>query len=867
LKYEVYGILIITISIIALSGEAAVGRALSKLFGLFLGKFYFALAICGVLFGLAVMIKRSWPNGWSTRKTGFVILVMALTLSSSISQINSRYMGIEDTAITGQFIMKTLDTELRTQLFMDEGSEKWSIQEKSISGGYVGALQFSLLFMLFGYYGALIMNIVMYLIAIMLITGKSYVEMIRIIKVKITRFIKLFIAKIAMLRARRQAIAKVKAQPQYIDDDDDDEEEPLETIEATVIKPKKKSYFFKWKAKKEQMDDELDEWELSSEVDQSRRGYDADSENVDEIVQVHETVPLTAQEKDNENIFEHTPNAHAFEDSFDQVNDQAKSDLSEYNSDDYNWEQHVPDDTIAEMDHGDELDKQMYDYPEGQEIRSDALITESDLDSNLAGQAEPIITEIPYELPPFTILNKPSIANRNHDGADMYDSRRKLEATLESFGVRAKVLEVVRGPAVTRYEVQPATGVKVNKIVSLTDDIALALAAKDVRMEAPIPGKSAIGIEVPNGEVSVVTMREVMETPVFINAASKVSIAFGRDISGQTIVGNLAKMPHLLVAGATGSGKSVCINGIIASILYKATPEEVKFLMIDPKMVELNVYNGIPHLLAPVVTNPKQASMALKKVVVEMEKRYELFSKSGTRNIEGYNQHVKDNPDLFLPYIVVIVDELADLMMVASNDVEDAIARLAQMARAAGIHLIIATQRPSVDVITGVIKANIPSRIAFGVSSQVDSRTILDVAGAEKLLGRGDMLFLPMGMSKPIRVQGAFLSDEEVEALVSFVSRQGEVQYNEDIVPPLEDESGGLEEVVDDLFEDAVKIVLEGNQASVSLLQRRLRVGYTRAARLIDELEAQGIVGPYEGSKPRTVLISLEQWNVKQQTS
>ena len=447
----------------------------------------------------------------------------------------------------------------------------------------------------------------------------------------------------------------------------------------------------------------------------------------------------------------------------------------------------------------------------------------------------------------------------------MNDSRRKLEATLESFGVRAKVLDVVPGPAVTRYEVQPATGVKVSRIVSLTDDIALALAAKDIRMEAPIPGKSAIGIEVPNAEVAIVTMREVMETPTFSSAASKLSIAFGRDIAGQSIVGNLAKMPHLLVAGATGSGKSVCINGIITSILYKATPQEVKFMMVDPKMVELNMYNGIPHLLAPVVTDPRRASLALKKIVVEMEKRYELFSKSGTRNIEGYNTLMKDNPSAVLPYIVVIVDELADLMMVAAKDVEDSITRLAQMARAAGIHLIIATQRPSVDVITGVIKANIPSRIAFGVSSQVDSRTILDMVGAEKLLGRGDMLFLPVGMSKPIRVQGAFLSDSEVEAVVEFARSQGEAEYKEDLVPEL-DENGNAdgEEVLDELFEQAMQIVVEAQQASVSLLQRRMRVGYTRAARLVDQLEAKGIVGPYEGSKPREVMMTLDQFQANQ---
>jgi len=444
--------------------------------------------------------------------------------------------------------------------------------------------------------------------------------------------------------------------------------------------------------------------------------------------------------------------------------------------------------------------------------------------------------------------------------AGIQEKTRKLEQTLASFGVKAKISEVVRGPAVTRYEITPEAGVKVSRIVSLTDDIALALAARDIRMEAPIPGKSAIGIEVPNDEVSIVTMREVMETPAFRDAASKLTFVLGRDISGQPIVANLARMPHLLVAGATGSGKSVCINAIIVSILYKARPDEVKFLMVDPKMVELNVYNGIPHLLAPVVTDPRRASLALKKIVQEMEKRYELFSKSGIRNIEGYNAMAEAQGAEKLPYIVVIVDELADLMMVAPHDVEDAITRLAQMARAAGIHLIIATQRPSVDVITGVIKANIPSRIAFGVSSQVDSRTILDMAGAEKLLGRGDMLYFPVGETKPIRVQGAFLSDKEVEAVVNYVRAQAEAEYREELVPEVDESGEGEDEFRDELFDQAVMIVLEARQASVSLLQRRLRIGYTRAARLIDSMEAAGIIGPYEGSKPRDVLMTLEQY-------
>ncbi|MDR7316020.1 S-DNA-T family DNA segregation ATPase FtsK/SpoIIIE [Brevibacillus nitrificans] len=460
-------------------------------------------------------------------------------------------------------------------------------------------------------------------------------------------------------------------------------------------------------------------------------------------------------------------------------------------------------------------------------------------------ESQPVV---PYELPSLQMLSRPKASGAGKD-VDHTSNANKLVQTLKSFGVSAIVSEVHRGPAVTRYEVQPAVGVKVSRIVSLTDDLALALAAKDIRIEAPIPGKSAIGIEVPNSEVAVVSLREVLESSEYQDAPGKLTVALGRDISGEPIVADLTKMPHLLVAGATGSGKSVCINGLIMSILFKAKPEEVKLMMVDPKMVELNVYNGIPHLLAPVVTDPRRASVALKKVVAEMERRYNLFAKTGSRNIEMYNAQVEGAP---LPYIVVIVDELADLMMVAPGEVEDAICRLAQMARASGIHLIIATQRPSVDVITGVIKANIPSRIAFGVSSMADSRTILDMGGAEKLLGRGDMLSLPMGASKPVRVQGAFVSDKEVEEVVRFVKEQQEVRYNEEMIPG--DVQEEQQPVVDDeLYDQAVQIVSEAQTASASLLQRRLRVGYTRAARLIDMMEAQGVVGPYEGSKPREV--------------
>lgn len=465
-----------------------------------------------------------------------------------------------------------------------------------------------------------------------------------------------------------------------------------------------------------------------------------------------------------------------------------------------------------------------------------------------------------YELPPLRLLKLPGKTDQSGEYELIHANAAKLERTFQSFGVKARVTQVHLGPAVTKYEVHPDVGVKVSKIVSLNDDLALALAAKDIRIEAPIPGKSAIGIEVPNSEVAMVSLREVLEAKQNDKPDAKLLIGLGRDITGEAVLAELNKMPHLLVAGATGSGKSVCINGIITSILMRAKPHEVKLMMIDPKMVELNVYNGIPHLLAPVVTEPKKASQALKKVVSEMERRYELFSFTGTRNIEGYNEHVRrhnveeNDKQPMLPYIVVIVDELADLMMVASSDVEDSITRLAQMARAAGIHLIIATQRPSVDVITGVIKANIPSRIAFAVSSMTDSRTILDMGGAEKLLGRGDMLFLPVGASKPVRVQGAFLSDDEVEDTVNYVISQQKAQYQEEMIPDDIPEATG--EVDDDLYVDAVDLIVEMQTASVSMLQRRFRIGYTRAARLIDEMEARGVVGPYEGSKPRAVLVT-----------
>ncbi|PKM53939.1 MAG: cell division protein FtsK [Firmicutes bacterium HGW-Firmicutes-5] len=471
-----------------------------------------------------------------------------------------------------------------------------------------------------------------------------------------------------------------------------------------------------------------------------------------------------------------------------------------------------------------------------------------------------------YKLPPIELM-KINLNQGKHYSEEANNKKaEKLVQTLESFGVGTKLLNVTVGPTVTRYELQPDQGVKVSKIVNLQDDIALNLAANGIRIEAPIPGKSAVGIEVPNDITQAVTLREVIDTTEFRKFPSKICFALGKDISGQVMIADIARMPHLLIAGATGSGKSVCVNTLITSILYRANPDEVKMLMIDPKVVELSAYNGIPHLLIPVVTDPKKAAGALNWAVQEMADRYKLFAAANVRDLGGYNKAVVENNEgKKLPQIVIIVDELADLMMVAPNDVEDAICRLAQMARAAGLHLIIATQRPSVDVITGLIKANIPSRIAFNVSSGIDSRTIIDSNGAEKLLGKGDMLYYPVGLQKPVRVQGAFISEKEVENVVTFLKDQAKVVYNEKIMNQLaktneQTNSAADGDDYDAYFNEALELVIDKQKASASMIQRRFRVGYNRAARIVDQLHEAGFVGDEEGSKPRTVLMTKEAY-------
>ncbi|OIJ17894.1 cell division protein FtsK [Anaerobacillus alkalidiazotrophicus] len=755
LTFELIGLFLIVLASVSFASLGSVGEGLTHLFRFFLGEWHVALTIGLFFISLYLMIKRKSPNFMSRRLVGIYLLVFSFVLLSHIRLFD--LFSKQGEFIDGSVIRNTWE------LYWLQVKGDTSITD--LGGGMVGAIGFAITHFLFAASGTVVFSLFIIITGIILITGKSFTDII-------LNFLTYFGTTFSTITN------KIK----------------------TYLINVKQQFHNKWEEKKQKQTEKSPV--IVTGVSNQEDGND----------QKPQPEPI---------IYDFSKRAY-----------ETDSDKTENNSHPMSSEEETAEKEVEVHNTG---------------VSKEALIVSVETNEN-------------YLVPSLELLQNPKKNNQFLERQHISANAKKLEQTLESFGVKAKVSKVHLGPAVTKYEVYPNIGVKVSKIVNLADDLALALAAKDIRIEAPIPGKSAIGIEVPNQEVAIVTLKEVLDATTTLIEASKLLIGLGRDISGDPVLAELNKMPHLLVAGATGSGKSVCINGIIVSILMRAKPHEVKLMMIDPKMVELNVYNGIPHLLAPVVTEPKKASQALKKVVNEMERRYELFAHTGTRNIEGYNTLIKnqnetsDAKQATLPYIVVIVDELADLMMVASSDVEDSITRLAQMARAAGIHLIIATQRPSVDVITGVIKANIPSRIAFGVSSQTDSRTILDMGGAEKLLGRGDMLFLPVGASKPVRVQGAFLSDDEVEKIVNFVIAQQKAQYQEDMMPKEEDQAS--EDVGDDLYESAVDLVTEMNTASVSMLQRRFRIGYTRAARLIDEMEARGIVGPYEGSKPREVLVS-----------
>ena len=535
-----------------------------------------------------------------------------------------------------------------------------------------------------------------------------------------------------------------------------------------------------------------------------------------------------------------------------------KTDPAETLFDDHEFSTHeiVSEDDLAKTMPNSNLSG-ISDLKKKSQMSSSGLI--SDVSEAMSSDENEHLKYMNYKKPPVSLLNRVVNKNDKRSKQKVLENARQLEQTLKDFGVDASINQVTVGPTITRYEIQPRPGVKVSKIVNLTDDIALSLAAKSIRMEAPIPGKSAIGIEVPNDEPQMVSAREIIESPEFNNFKSPLAMGLGKDVSGKIIIGDISKMPHLLIAGSTGSGKSVCVNTLITSILYKAKPDEVKLMLIDPKVVELANYNGIPHLMIPVVTDPKKAANALCWAVTEMNRRYKLFAEAQVKDISSYNDKT-DNP---LPKIVIIIDELADLMMASANEVEDYICRLAQMARAAGMHLIVATQRPSVDVITGVIKSNIPSRIAFAVSSQTDSRTIIDMGGAEKLLGKGDMLFYPLGASKPRRLQGAFISEEESDKVIEYVKKEagdtGGANYIEEIEESISNIGSIKSDDTDEFLYDAIEFVVNNGQASASMLQRKFKIGFNRAARLIDDMEERGIVGPSEGSKPRKVLISKEQ--------
>jgi len=766
LKFELNGLILIALAVIAMAKLGAVGKAVVLFFRFFMGEWYMISLISLIIFSFYIMWKRQLPFLFQVKLFGTYLIIGAVLLLSHVSLFEHLSNG-------GQFENPSVIKNTWDLYMMEIRGETSTVD---LGGGMLGAVLFAMFYFLFDAVGSQLIAFVSIIIGIILITGRTFGDTAGKFIQSIGNFVgRQWQGFLEDLKSWQQEISSKKAEKLETKRDKKPRENPKQNTRSRSDK--------------------------RSEVEDEPTHSEPIISSFSERAYPEETVLEEPIEK-------------------------------------------------VEVEKVEAISKKTEDNKEN-EVESAPPITFTEVENTA------------YELPPISLLNRPNKTDQSGEYELIHSNAAKLERTFQSFGVKAKVTQVHLGPAVTKYEVHPDVGVKVSRIVSLHDDLALALAAKDIRIEAPIPGKSAIGIEVPNSEVAMVSLREVLEAKRNNKPEAKLQIALGRDITGEAVLAELNKMPHLLVAGATGSGKSVCINGIITSILMRAKPHEVKLMMIDPKMVELNVYNGVPHLLAPVVTNPKRASQALQKVVSEMERRYELFSHTGTRNIEGYNEHVKRSNEEegakqpLLPYIVVIVDELADLMMVASSDVEDAITRLAQMARAAGIHLIIATQRPSVDVITGVIKANIPSRIAFAVSSATDSRTILDMGGAEKLLGRGDMLFLPVGASKPVRLQGAFLSDDEVEEVVDFVIGQQKAQYQEEMIP--EDLPETTSEVADELYQDAVDLIVEMQTASVSMLQRRFRIGYSRAARLIDEMELRGVVGPYEGSKPRTVLISKSE--------
>lgn len=744
LRYRLVAVAALFIFVIAALKTGAVGVFIDGIFGYLVGVFAGFIYLIGALFCLYVIYEGKLPNMTGPKAIGFYLILFAtLVLASSPS--NETVVGFD---VFKQFQLET----------------------GAVRGGVSGALLYSVLSTLFDHIGTKILCVLLIIVGLAFIIGRTYLEMMH-------KKLKEQELKLKEVSHKKVTFSSVKPKkrllfPEHAFEDDNDKEE--EITETPVYRSAVQPIII-------QHDKEEVEEEIIEEV--------PIKESVQEEIMKEEVVVEQTQEETKEEL---------------------------------------PFDT-----------------------------------TDLNGSSKEVNPN--YILPPISLL-KASKTNRNQKNAASVlakENADKLTRVLNEFGVHAKVSEIYIGPAVTKYELVLETGTRVNRISSLTDDIKMALAAKDIRIEAPIPGKSAVGIEIPNAEASTVPFRDVLKDVPEKKKNSKLLVPLGKDVMGMSVYAELDKMPHLLIAGATGSGKSVCVNGIICSLLMRAKPDEVKLMLVDPKKVELSNYNGIPHLLSPVITDPKKAAKALRVVVMEMERRYEVFASANARNITSYNEYAKmhnesceeNDKKEILPYIVVILDEVADLMMVASKDVEDCIMRISQMARAAGIHLIVATQRPSTDVITGVVKANIPSRIAFAVSSQIDSRTILDMAGAEKLLGKGDMLFSPMGASAPIRVQGSYVSDEEVEAIVNFVSNQQQASFDDNFVNLDTSNSSSGYDDVDEEYEECRDFVIQVQKASASLLQRQFRIGYNKAARIIDQLEANGVIGPQIGSKPREVFI------------
>lgn len=792
ITWAIVGLVEIIIVFLAMAKFGILGKQIANIFRLFFGDSYLLAAGLCAVFGLVMLIYNKPMHFKFKRSCGLFLAVLGMLLIQS-----SIYF----------------ERELVNNAFMNVFWHEMSAEfgraaiTKSVGGGVIGAMCYQLFYPLLGHIGLRVFAILFIPIGILMFFDVKFVDVIN----KFQKFSQLFISKNkeagTKLKDKYSSIREKQAEKKQ----EKDFQDPLSS--ETGVFPNVDDFTVKNDAETQTDNQEPDE-------DITQTDFTLDEVSSTELEEPKEQVQISSHDDKKPSITDKAnfesdesalPKSHSFADEDKKMKQE-----------------------LGTVDHG--------------EFKQSAVS----------------MPKVEYKKPPITLLDPVKSTDQSADKASIRKNTQKLQATFKSFGVNVIIKRAILGPTITRYEVQPAVGVKVSRIVNLADDLALALAAKDIRIEAPIPGKPFIGIEVPNRATSVVTFKDVMQNQDAKAKADPMEVPLGKDVSGQIISANLAKMPHLLIAGSTGSGKSVAINTILTSILMKATPDQVKLILIDPKMVELSVYNGVPHLLIPVVTDPKLAANALSKAVKEMERRYKLFAASGARNMGEFNEKVRiNNQDKTkpvmkpLPYILVVVDELSDLMMVGGHDVEGAIVRLGQMARAAGIHMILATQRPSVDVITGLIKANVPSRISFAVSSGIDSRTILDQTGAEKLLGRGDMLYMPVGASKPERIQGAYIASHEVEKVISWVRNQQKPEYDEGMIPQKSEEASesNSDEPEDEFYDQAVDIVRRQQTASVSMLQRRFRIGYNRAARIVDEMEAKGVVGPSEGSKPRQVLL------------